>query len=429
MFGWYRSLLVRNVLALIVLVLISQVFAAAVYLFFVQRPHLDEAAMLTASQIRTANRLLAALPLAARDQQLLAINGVPQDALPPAGATESMPVGVVARYFVSRLSHELGPSDQMRFERGGERRVWVRLRVDDAYYWMLLAGAPNTLPSLPWTLISLLLCIATVPALVAFLIHRPVERLLMRLARAADTIEHGAWPEAVPVEGAHELAMVADAFNRMAASLEELETTRAQMLAGISHDIRTPLTKLRMVLAAPESVEAPADSAERFVEEIDTIVQQFIDFARGWGSESAKRGDLNALIERLAADYVGLEYVFDLSLEALPAFSFRPTGMQRLLMNLMQNAVVYGRGGLAVRTRAADGCVTIDVEDQGPGVPPAMLEQMKQPFRRGPQSEQRSGSGLGLAIAERIAKQHDGTLDLLPNTPHGLVVRVRLPLR
>ncbi|QBR00898.1 ATP-binding protein [Paraburkholderia pallida] len=429
MFGWYRSLLVRNVLALIVLVLTSQIFAGAVYLFFVQRPRVDEAAALTASQIRTASRLLAALPPAAREQQLLAINGVSQGEVPPASAAQPLPVGFVARYFVSRLAHELGAGDQIRFEQGSAQRVWVRLRVDDAYYWMVLAGAPNAIPSLPWTLISLLLCIATVPALVAFLIHRPVERLLMRLSRAADTIEHGAWPEAVPVEGAHELAMVADAFNRMAASLQELDTTRAQMLAGISHDIRTPLTKLRMVLEAPESVEAPAESAERFVEEIDLIVQQFIDFARGWDSEPTKRGDLNALIERLAADYVGLEYVFDLSLEALPEFAFRPTGMQRLLMNLMQNAVVYGRVGLAVRTWVADGYVTIDVEDQGPGVPAELLPLMKQPFRRGPQSEQRNGSGLGLAIAERIAKQHDGTLDLLANRPHGLVARVRLPLR
>ncbi|CAB3783626.1 Osmolarity sensor protein EnvZ [Paraburkholderia caffeinitolerans] len=429
MFGWYRSLLVRNVLALIVLVLANQIFAGTVYVFLVQRPRIEEAASLVAAQIRTVSRLLAALPPAVREQQLLAINGVSQSEVPGASATDSQPPGMAARYFVARMSSELGAGEQMRFERGGAHRVWVRLRVDDAYYWMLLAGAPHGIPSLPWTLISLLLCIATVPPLVAFLIHRPVERLLMRLARAADTIEQGAWPEAVPVEGAHELAMVADAFNRMAASLQELETTRAQMLAGISHDIRTPLTKLRMVLLAPESVEAPADSAERFVEEIDMIVQQFIDFARGWDSETARRGDLNALIERLAADYVGLEYVFDLSLEPLPEFSFRPTGMQRLLMNLMHNAAVHGRNGLAVRTRMAGGYVTIDVEDQGPGVPAELLPLMKQPFRQGPQSDQRSGSGLGLAIADRIARQHDGVLDLLPNRPHGLVARVRLPVR
>lgn len=429
MFGWYRSLLVRNVLALIVLVLTSQVFAGTVYLFFVQRPRIDEAASLIASQIRTVSRLLATLPPAVREQQLLAINGIAQSEVPPASATDALPPGLAARYFVARLSYELGPGEQIRFEHSGARRVWVRLRVDNVHYWMLLAGAPHAIPSLPWTLICLLLGIATVPPLVGFLIHRPVERLLMRLSRAADTIEHGAWPEAVPVEGAHELAMVADAFNRMASSLQELETTRAQMLAGISHDIRTPLTKLRMVLAAPESVEAPVESAERFVEEIDMIVQQFIDFARGWDSESAKLGDLNALIERLAADYVGLEYVFELSLGALPEFHFRPTGMQRLLMNLMQNAAVHGRVGLAVRTRMADGYVTIDVEDRGPGVPAALLPLMKQPFRRGPQSDPRSGSGLGLAIAERIAKQHDSALDLLPNKPRGLVARVRLPLR
>ncbi|WP_322028148.1 ATP-binding protein [Burkholderia sp. BCC1977] len=414
-------------MALIVLVLVSQIFAFGVYLFFIQRPRIDDAASLTASQIHMLTRLLAALPGDARIEQLRAINGVSQREVPPAGFDSQLPMNLVVRYFVVRLSAELGSDEQVRWERGGKHRLWVRLHVQDEYYWLLLTGAPSN-RNLPWTLIYLILGIATFPPLAAFLIHRPVERLLRRLARAAGTIEHGGWPNAVPAHGPRELKMVVDAFNRMVATLQDLEATRAEMLAGISHDIRTPLTKLRMALSAPESFDAPVTSADRFIDEIDAIVQQFIDFARGWGSEPVKSGDLNALIERLAADYAGLGHVFALSLGALPSISFRPVGMQRLLMNLMQNAVGHGRFGLGVVTGVADGVVTIEVKDHGPGVPDPVLPLMKQPFRRGTQSEQWGGTGLGLAIAERIAKEHEGSLDLFRNAPTGLVARVRLPL-
>lgn len=424
----YRSLLVRNALALVALVLVSQAFALTAYLFFVQRPRIDAAALLTASQIATVTRLLAALSETEREQQLLAINGVEQNAVPMVVNESTFPANAVARRFIAQLSYELGSKDQILIGRDEGRRIWVRLNVADSHYWMLLAGAPNTIPSLSWTLICLILSVATFPALFAFLIHRPVERFLLRLAHLAGLIERGNWPETMYIKGPRELEMVAGAFNRMASTLQELETTRAEMLAGISHDIRTPLTKLRMVVSAPESVEYPLESAERFIDEIDLIVQQFIDFARGWGSEAATTGDLNGLIERLAQDYAGLGYSFDLSLDALPRFPFRPTGMQRLLTNLLTNAAVYGRVGLAVKTRVANGFVIVEVDDKGSGVPEALLPLLKQPFRRGPQSEQRGGTGLGLAIADRIAGQHGGTLKPMPNTPHGLRAKVSLPI-
>ncbi|WP_042269916.1 ATP-binding protein [Paraburkholderia heleia] len=427
MSGWLRSIFVRNALALIVLVLVSQAFAFGVYLFFIQRPRVDDAAALTAVQIRTLTRLLSALPEDEREAQLKAINGVSQSEVPSADEGSETSINPLASYFASRLSAELGRDEQVRWEHDDERRVWARLHVHDQYYWIRVSGGPTASRYLPWTLICLLLGIATFPALGAFLIHRPVERLLRRLVRGADTIEQGAWPEAVPVEGPRELAVVADSFNRMAATLLDLEVTRAEMLAGISHDIRTPLTKLRMALFAPEAFEAPLASAERFFDQIEVIVQQFIDLARGWSTEPAKPGDLNGLIEQLAADYAGLGYSFTLSLDALPPVPFRPVGMQRLLMNLMQNAAAHGRVGLAIATSATNDAVTIDVKDRGPGVPDVMLPLIRRPFRRGAQNDQYGGTGLGLAIADRIAKQHDGSLDLFRNVPTGLVARVRLP--
>ncbi|ETN86649.1 ATPase/histidine kinase/DNA gyrase B/HSP90 domain protein [Necator americanus] len=215
----------------------------------------------------------------------------------------------------------------------------------------------------------------------------------------------------------------------MVASLAEMDATRTEMLAGISHDIRTPLTKLRMAIAAPEAFEAPSASAEHFIAEIDVIVEQFIDFARSRDSEPVVPGDLNALVDQLAADYVGLGYIFQTSLAPLPVVKFRPVGMQRVLMNLMHNAVIHGRIGLAVRTWTEPGYVVLSVEDEGPGVPEAQLPLLKQPFRRIPSPGRAGGTGLGLAIAERIIRWHGGKLDLSLRAEGGLAATLRLPLK
>ncbi|WP_144113453.1 ATP-binding protein [Paraburkholderia sp. BCC1886] len=423
-----RSLLWRNVLLLIVLTLASQTAVIAVYLTFIQKPRIDDAAALVASQIIAVNRLLAALPEPARDSELLEINGAPQDALalPPAGDLDRLTIRFMMQTFLESLASQLPSGAQVRWDRSGEHRVWVRLDVAGKHYWVKLHAASAVGHILPWSVIFILLTIATFPVLGGYLIQRPVEGALRRLARAASTIERGQWPQAVPVTGSRELATVAEAFNRMVAVLADLDATRTEMLAGISHDIRTPLTKLRMAIAAPEAFDAPLASAERFIGEIDVVVQQFIDFARGWESEPSVPGDLNDLIEQLAGGYAALGHPFELVLQPLPRVSFRRVSVQRMMMNLMQNAVVYGGEGLVVRTTSGSGFVALTVEDRGPGVPDATLPLITQPFRRGAQAEAKSGTGLGLAIAERIARQHGGYLQLAHNQPRGLSVTVRL---
>jgi two-component system, OmpR family, osmolarity sensor histidine kinase EnvZ len=141
-------------------------------------------------------------------------------------------------------------------------------------------------------------------------------------------------------------------------------------------------------------------------------------------------GDLNALIERLAGDFAGLGHEFELSLGSVPAFAYRPITMMRLLMNLMQNAVVYGHTGFAVRTWVQDNHAYVAVGDRGKGLAPHELEALKQPFQRGRNARsQPGGTGLGLAIVERIARLHGGALQFHARDGGGLEVWVVLPLR
>lgn len=425
---WPRTLLGRNIVLLIGLVLASQVCALAIFMIFIQRPRIDDAASLVASEIKLVNRLLAKLPPAERQKELAEMNGLPDAAVPLSQVPATFPNIYLLRRFFRRLARDLPPGVELRWEGQHAHRVWVQLNVDSKDYWINLPVSPAIEHFVPWSMVYLLFSVTAFPIFGAYLIHRRTEGPLRRLARAAARIEKGDWPDAVPVEGPLELATVAEAFNRMMAALVEMETTRAEMLAGISHDIRTPLTKLRMAISAPEAFDAPTESAERFVGEIDVIVQQFIDFARGSGSEAPVLGDLNGLVEQLAGDYAGLGHPFELVLEPLPLIAYRPIGIQRVVMNLMQNAVAYGRVGLAVRTRAEAGFAVLSVEDRGPGVAEAVLSQMKQPFRRGSNSDQKAGTGLGLAIADRIARQHGGSLELSLGEGGGLVCTLHLPL-
>lgn len=424
-----RSLLGRNLLLLLLLVVASDISTFTIFFVFIETPRIDEAASLFASQTRQVERLLRALPPQVRYNELVAINGGEQ--APPANAdTDTDTHSFSAHRFLQTLTQHLPSGTLVSLEGGKDsRRIWIQLRIGEGLEWVMLPVPAEISHQLPWSLIAQLLTIAAFPALGAWLIQRYTVVRLQRLAGAATTVTHGGWPEPVPVDGPVEFITVASTFNQMVASLAEMDATRTEMLAGISHDIRTPLTKLRMAISAPEAFEAPSASAEHFVAEIDVIVEQFIDFGRSWDSEPVVQGDLNALVDQLVADYVGLGYIFQVSLAPLPSIPFRPVGMQRVLMNLMHNAVIHGRIGLAVRTWTEPGYVVLSVEDEGPGVPEAQLPLLKQPFRRIASPGKAGGTGLGLAIAERIIRWHGGRLDLSLRTEGGLAATLRLPLK
>jgi two-component system osmolarity sensor histidine kinase EnvZ len=185
-----------------------------------------------------------------------------------------------------------------------------------------------------------------------------------------------------------------------------------------------------MAMAMPDGSDSSfVIAAESYLDQIETILQQFMDYAGSGEREAAEPADLNALIERLAGDFAGLGHEFALSLAALPMVAYRPISMMRLLMNLMQNAIVYGKTGFAVRSWATHEAVYVAVGDRGAGLSAQELEQLKAPFQRGRNARTHSGgTGLGLAIVERIARLHGGSLQFHARDGGGLEVWVVLPL-
>jgi two-component system, OmpR family, osmolarity sensor histidine kinase EnvZ len=433
-----RSLFARNILLLVALVAISQVCALSVLLHFVQTPRIERAAATFASYVVTLDRVMRATP--PDNARLVTEHLEVRDEL-PADARIAAPESALRFYrtyqretFMESLRRDLPADMLVRWQTGnGIQRLWIRAHLSGEPRWIALPLPEAAHDDGIVTTLLLSVALAALAVAAAYVIQRHLNRPLEHLATAARELSAGGDPGVLPTDGPTEISQVSVAFNRMTAALREADATRALMLAGISHDIRTPMTKLRLAMAmssVPSTDAGFAASAEGYLDTIDTILQQFMDYAGSGAKETPVIGDLNALIANLAADFAGLGHEFELKLSDIAPFPFRPISMMRMLMNLMQNAVLYGVTGLEVRTwtdeRAQTICVVI--ADRGEGLRGQDPEALKQPFKRGGGEAQPKGTGLGLAIVERIARLHGGTLTLRARDGGGAEACIVLPV-
>ena len=430
---WPRSLFAQNLVLILGLCAVAQISTLAVYVLQ-QRPRVVELGKLAALQLNTLNNILTTLPPGQREALIQRLNQggnlhVLRSGETPAG-TSATP-GPLADWFVHAVQDNADPDIDVRWIGRPSPQVVAHVNIGGQRYWV---SQPIHLDlHYQWVtwLTGLSLGVALLSASVALLIQRRINRPLQAIARAAGKLAAGGKPERLPQYPVSELAVVAEQFNRMTDSLAELETTRAVMLAGISHDIRTPLTKLRLSLA----IEAPAAEANltRYIRQIDTIVGQFVDFARTDSDEPLAEGDLNTLVLQLAEEFAERGHRFEVSLGDLPHSVFRPVATQRMVRNLMENAVKYGVRDVALQTQVQpnpDGTplLLINVLDRGPGLTPAEAERLIRPFMRADTGRSAvSGSGLGLAIVDRLARLHGGRLRLLMRDGGGLQASIALP--
>ena len=223
--------------------------------------------------------------------------------------------------------------------------------------------------------------------------------------------------------------MLATAFNQMSADLARLERDRAMVLAGISHDLRTPLARLRLGLEMIGGDPAMSEALAADIDEMDKIIGQFLDFAKG-ENETKTPTDLELLVDEICERYTKLGRGLVHCKSASMRLSLAQMAVRRAISNLIDNALRYTAEPVEIETRLEADTAVIEVRDRGPGIPAAEVERMKRPFTR--LEEARSGaggSGLGLAIVDRVARLHGGTLDLLPRPDGGLVARISLPLK
>ena len=269
----------------------------------------------------------------------------------------------------------------------------------------------------------------TVPLLAiigGLLIARGLNLPLRRLARVALKVGRG---EAVPVLdtsiGPEEIQTVNTAFNRMTSDLQQAQRDRALLLAGVSHDLRTPLTRLRLSAEFMQDEELAKGIIED-IEDMDAILDQFISFIRDGADEQPDFENLNALIHEVAGKYPAEQIRF--ALADLPRLMLKRLTVKRMLANLIGNALKYGASPVDIRTVVNDNVVVLSVRDHGKGVREEDIPLLLQPFSRGEKARTLSGSGLGLAIVKRIVDMHHGEIRLANHEHGGLLVEIRFPV-
>lgn len=313
-----------------------------------------------------------------------------------------------------------------------ERRPSLALLISVALPDGTWLNAGTGFPPPPgWALPSLasLGLSAALVALVVILLVRRIARPMQQLATAADALGRGEATAPLVEAGPLEVRRTMRAFNRMQARLRRFVDDRTRMLAAISHDLRTPITSLRLRAELVDEDE----NRERMLatlDEMQRIVEASLEFAREEASsETTRVVDLSALIESVVSDLADLGGDATFAGAPRTPYPCRPAGLKRALRNLIENAIAYG-GGARVRLERDEEQLRVVVDDVGPGIPPDMLERVFEPFVRleGSRSRDTGGIGLGLSIARTIARGHGGDVVLANRPSGGLAATLLLPL-
>lgn len=322
-------------------------------------------------------------------------------------------------------------SQHMRFMGGPpftNASFLVRARLRDGQWVSIAHGLPQETFTWPAKLLLTLVVLLVSVIALSLIAVRWVTRPLADLGRAADELGRDIQRPPLGERGPLEVRRAAQAFNTMQARLAQFLRDRAQMLAAVSHDLRTPITRLRLRAELLDDPELQAKFVHD-LDEMETMTRATLDFLRDADAhEAAQPVDVDALIESLQSDAVELGQEVLIQGSAASPYSGRPLALQRCLRNLIDNAVKYGnRATVSVTDRAER--LQIVVSDEGPGIPDDRLAQVFEPFVRLEPSRSREtgGVGLGLSIARDIARAHGGDLVLRNRASGGLDAVLTLP--
>jgi two-component system osmolarity sensor histidine kinase EnvZ len=426
-----RSLLWRSLLMILLPLVVVQAVALAIF----YGNHLDvisrRFALAIAGEVGMAIDLLNHYPAPADRAWVLAhaarewemkMRLEPEAKLP--GGRRTIMIGPVDKDLAAALTLRVGRPFSVDWA-SDPQSVLIRVQLHDA---VLDVHAPrkrlytNTIYLFViWLVGSALLLFA-----IAALFMRNQVRAIRRLAAAAEAFGMGRDRGPIKPEGATEVRQAAVAFNRMQERVRRFLQQRTEMLAGVSHDLRTPLTRLRLALAmlpASDAMRGEIADMTADVEEMERMIGSYLAFARGEGSEQARPVDLVVLLEEVVekARRTGAEVTLTAS-GALVA-QVRPDALRRAITNLVDNACRHARRVTLTAAPASAQRLLVLVDDDGPGIPPELREAAFRPFESG----SAAGLGLGLTIARDIVRAHGGDITLETSPQGGLRARVSLP--
>ncbi len=425
-----RSAFGQTVLLIGVLLLINQVVSFISMSIYIIQPNAQQVNQLLAKQVRVvfidvADEVLS--PAMGEAFQRETGIGVYREAA-------AMKLGLQdAVYYAFRsdeMSDLLGGPAEVRISQGDEYLFWIRPPQAPDYWVKIPINGLEEENFSPLIIVLMILGILSVMG--GWLFVRQLNRPLSALQNAAHDVGRGDFPEPLTERGTTEIVAVTRAFNHMSKGIKQLEDDRNLLMAGISHDLRTPLTRIRLATEMiSQHDEFLKDGIEGDIDDMNTIIDQFIDYIRHDSKDKAELDDINALIEEVVQAESILEREIIFTAEPLPKIPLRYVAMKRALANLIQNSLRYSSGKITVTTsydkRQQEVCFCVC--DEGPGIPEVDIERLFQPFTQGDKARGGEGSGLGLAIIKRIVDTHGGRVELSNRDEGGLRAKVCLPTK
>ncbi|CAM1645325.1 Histidine kinase/HSP90-like ATPase [Bartonella apis] len=361
----------------------------------------------------------------AQQRMGLNISILPPEPLPPPGPK---PFFAILDYF---LSEEITRQINRPFwidTVGDSDLVEIRIRLDNhvlrVFAMRSQAYASNTGIFLSWMVGT-----ALVLLIIAIFFLRNQIKPIQQLAAAADSFGRGLpLPEGFEPRGAEEVRRAGTAFLRMRKRIERQIEQRTMMLSGVSHDLRTILTRFKLQLALAKG-SFDTTPLEQDVADMQNMLEGYLAFARGEGTENVGELDLSELMKTLQKDAKLRDRGFVYHMEGLPLVQLKPKAFSRLVSNLVSNSFRYAKN-VDVAIVHGDDDLVIIIDDDGPGIPANMREEVFKPFFRldEARNQDASGTGLGLSIAQDIARSHGGNIVLDDSPTGGLRVIVEIPL-
>ena len=424
-----RSAFGQTVLLIGVLLLVNQIVSYISIALYILQPNAQQVNQLLAKQVRTVfidvEGFVVTPEMGEAFQKQTGI-GVYRE-------KTAMTLGLqYARHYPYRseeMSTLLGGSAEVRISQGDEYLFWIQ--APQAPEWWVKIPLTGLEEENLSPLLVVLVILGVLSVVGGWLFVRQLNRPLRSLQRAAEEVGRGNVPEPLAEIGTSEIVSVTQAFNHMSKGIKELENDRNLLMAGISHDLRTPLTRIRLSIEMMSSAdEFLKEGIEGDIDDMNKIIDQFIDYIRNDNSDLLEMHDLSTLLqEAIHSESIPERNIIYKGPTDAINIPMRYIAIKRVVANLIQNALRYSDHDITIEVDSSPKTqyISFSILDNGSGIPESEMSRLFQPFTQGDIARGGEGSGLGLAIIKRIIDSHGGKVKLENRIEGGLKATVLLP--
>lgn len=435
-----KNLLNRLILIIASLIIVSQLITIKVFDYFEMEPRAESMAQEISTIVKYTKAAIQSAYPSTRLDLLQSLSKMSDVKIVPAYYFENikpLPDEIFLSMVVKKIKQDLGEDTIVTLNHYDIPGIWVSFEIGDGLFWAVIPRNVFDRP-FPWHWIGWGIVVFLVSISGAYFLTTRINKPLNLLINATSKLKKGLPFKKIPEDTATEFKEVTKAFNEMASNLAKSENERRFIMGSVSHDIRTPLTRMKLSLEMlPKKSAFLKESMDQDIDEINQIINQFLDFVRGFDDEPISSLNFGNFLTELKKQHAILGHDLKISKitrsKDIPKNLFidvRPLAFKRLFDNLINNGVKFSKSNkIELVAKLYEEKIEINVLDNGPGIPKAQREKLLEPFERLDQARGSiGGSGLGLAIANRIVMVHNGKLELINRRTGGLNVKLTFPL-